>query len=119
MSLKYSIIFPGKKPFISDLVREQLYHSCDIGRQPKVLEKEFPDFDFSNLEEYWWNKSIPIDERKIVRESHKDIIIRLNKFKEWLETKEVKRIAVVSHGAFLAQITGEMLDNCEHFIWKY
>ena len=115
----FSIIFPGKKPFISDLVREQLCHSCDVGRQPKVLEKEFPNFDFSNLEEYWWNKSIPIDEGKIVRESHEDIIIRLDKFKEWLETKEIKRIAVVSHGAFLAQITGEMLDNCEHFIWKY
>ena len=28
-------------------------------------------------------------------------------------------IALVSHGTFLSQITGYMLENCEHFIWEY
>ena len=115
----FSIVFPEKKPIISDLVREHLYHSCDVGRQPIELEKEFPNFDFSNLKKFWWNQYIPIDEKIIIQESYNDIKIRLDKFKEWLDSKEIKKIAVVSHGTFLGQITGRMLNNCEHFIWKY
>ena len=37
----FSIIFPNKKPIITDSIREHLYHSCDVGRQPKLLKKEF------------------------------------------------------------------------------
>ena len=58
----FSIIFPGKKPLLEPLIREQLYHSCDVGRQPNILKKEFPEFDFSNLNKYWWNNDKPINE---------------------------------------------------------
>ena len=27
----FSIIFPDKKPLLEPLIREQLYHSCDVG----------------------------------------------------------------------------------------
>jgi len=60
----FSIIFPGKKPLLDPLIREQLYHSCDVGRQPNILKKEFPEFDFSNLNKYWWNNDEPINEKK-------------------------------------------------------
>ena len=28
-------------------------------------------------------------------------------------------IAIISHGTFLSQITGHLLENCEHYIWEY
>ena len=102
----FSIIFPGKKPLLEPLIREQLYHSCDVGRQPNILKKEFPEFDFSNLNRYWWNNDEPINEKKIVKENFNDIKIRLDKFKSWLYTNDSSTIALVSHGTFLSQITG-------------
>ena len=115
----FSIIFPDKKPLLEPLIREQLYHSCDVGRQPNILKKEFPEFDFSNLNKYWWNNDKPINEKKIVKENFNDIKIRLDKFKLWLNTNDSSTIALVSHGTFLSQITGFFLENCEHYIWEY
>ena len=115
----FSIIFPGKKPLLEPLIREQLYHSCDVGRQPNILKKEFPEFDFSNLNKYWWNNDEPINEKKIVKENFNDIKIRLDKFKSWLNTNDSSTIALVSHGTFLSQITGYLMENCEHYIWEY
>ena len=115
----FSIIFPGKKPLLEPLIREQLYHSCDVGRQPNILKKEFPEFDFSNLNKYWWNNDEPINEKKIVKENFNDIKIRLDKFKSWLNTNDSSTIAVVSHGTFLSQVTGYLMENCEKYIWEY
>ena len=115
----FSIIFPNKKPLIQPLIREQLYHSCDVGRQPNILKKEFPLFDFSRLNQYWWNNDKPINEKKIIKESMNDIKIRLDKFKSWLDTDNSSTIAIVSHGTFLSQITGYLMENCEHYIWEY
>ena len=115
----FSIIFPEKKPIIEPLIREHLFHSCDVGRQPNYLKKEFTSFDFSNLSKYWWNNNKPINEKKIVKENFNDIKKRLEKFKLWLDKNDFNTIALVSHGTFLSQITGYMLENCEHFIWEY
>ena len=115
----FSLIFPDKKPILQPFIREHLFHSCDVGRQPDTLKKEFPQFDFSNLNKYWWNNNIPINEKKIVKENFNDIKIRLDKFKKWLDDNDSTTIALVSHGTFLSQITGYMLENCEHFIWEY
>ena len=35
----FSIVFPSNKPVIEPLIREHLYHSCDVGRQPKKIKK--------------------------------------------------------------------------------
>ena len=115
----FSIIFPDKKPIIEPLIREHLFHSCDVGRQPDNLKKDFKSFDFSNLNDFWWNNNKPINEKKIVKENFNDIKIRLEKFKMSLNKIESETIAVVSHGTFLSQVTGYMLENCEHFIWEY
>ena len=115
----FSIIFPDNKPIIEPLIREHLFHSCDVGRQPSSLKKDFTSFDFSNLNDFWWNNNKPINEKKIVKENFNDIKIRLEKFKVLLKKSESKTIAVVSHGTFLSQVTGYMLENCEHFIWEY
>ena len=115
----FSIIFPDNKPIIEPLIREHLFHSCDVGRQPSSLKKEFTSFDFSNLNDFWWNNNKPINEKKIVKENFNDIKNRLDKFKLWLNKSNSNTIALVSHGTFLSQITGYMLENCEHYVWEY
>ena len=115
----FSIIFPNNKPIIEPLIREHLFHSCDVGRQPSSLKKDFISFDFSNLNDFWWNNNKPINEKKIVKENFNDIKNRLDKFKLWLNQSNSNTIALVSHGTFLSQITGYMLENCEHYVWEY
>lgn len=115
----FSIIFPDNKPIIEPLIREHLFHSCDVGRQPSSLKKDFTSFDFSNLNDFWWNNNRPINEKKIVKENFNDIKNRLDKFKLWLNKSNSNTIALVSHGTFLSQITGYMLENCEHYVWEY
>ena len=115
----FSIIFPDNKPIIDPLIREHLFHSCDVGRQPSSLKKDFTSFDFSNLNDFWWNNNKLINEKKIVKENFNDIKNRLDKFKLWLNKSNSNTIALVSHGTFLSQITGYMLENCEHYVWEY
>ena len=115
----FSIIFPDKRPIIEPLIREHLFHSCDVGRQPNSLKKDFTSFDFSNLNDFWWNNNRPINKKKIVKENFNDIKNRLDKFKLWLNKSNSNTIALVSHGTFLSQITGYMLENCEHYVWEY
>ena len=115
----FSIIFPKEVPIIQPLIREHSVNSSEVGRQPDILKKEFPLFDFSNLNKFWWNNDNQINEKKIVLEDFNDIKIRLNKFKHWLDNNKGMTIAIVSHGTFLSQITGYLLENCEHYIWEY
>ena len=115
----FSIVFPNKKPVLEPLIREHLYHSCDVGRQPKILKKEFQDYNFSNLSDYWWNNNVPINQRIINKENHNDIYVRLRKFIISLKNIKSENVAIVSHGTYLSQITEYMLDNCELFICNF
>ena len=115
----FSIIFPNINPIIDPLLREHLYHSCDVGRQPKILKKEFAHYNFNNLRDFWWNNNISINDKIIKKESHNDIKIRLKNFLKNIQTLNDKNIVIVSHGTFLSQITNYMLDNCELFICNY
>ena len=115
----FSIVFPYQKPILEPLIREHLYHSCDVGRQPKILKEEFKDFDFSNLSEFWWNNNIPINESLIIQENHDDIKKRLTLFLSKIKDLNLKNIAIVSHGTYLSQITEYMMDNCELFVCDF
>ena len=42
----FFIIFPKEVPIIQPLIREHSVHSSEVGRQPDILKKEFPLFDF-------------------------------------------------------------------------
>ena len=116
----FTNIFPKpiKNTKVLSLVREHLDHSCDVGRQPDILQKKFPHFDFSKLNKYWWNNAISLDEKKINQESIHDLDQRVLRFKEWVNKRKEKTIAVVSHGTFISRIIyNYFLDNCEFKIW--
>ena len=99
------------------LIREYLEHSCDVGRQPHLLKKDFPNHDFSHINKYWWNNDIPINEKKINQETIHELDKRVEKFKNWLKKREEKTIAVICHGTFISRIIHFFLNNCEFEIW--
>ena len=115
----FSIIFPEhiSKAVILPLIREHLDHSCDVGIQPKILRKKFPNFNFSNLNDYWWNNEIPINEKKINFESIHKLDQRVLRFKQWIQNRDEQVIAVVSHGTFISRIINFFLNNCEYEVW--
>ena len=115
----FSIIFPKpiENTIILPFVREHLDHSCDVGRQPAILKKEFSHFDFDEVKEFWWNNNIPIDNKAINFESIKDLDKRVKKFKNWINKRPEKKIALVSHGTFISRIINFFLFNCEFEIW--
>lgn len=115
----FSLIFPSPitNTIILPLIREQLDHSCDVGRQPSILQKEFPHFNFDNIKKFWWNNDITIDEKAINLESIADLDRRVLKFKSWINRRKEEKIAIVSHGTFISRIIYFFLDNCEFKIW--
>ena len=116
----FSLIFPQpiKNTIVLPLAREHLDHSCDVGRQPEILKKEFPHFNLSTLKKFWWNNDKFIGEKTINQESLENLDVRVEKFKKWIYERDEKTIAVVSHGTFISRIIGFHLNNCEYAIWK-
>ena len=115
----FSIIFPNlsQEAVILPFVREHSLCSSEVGRQPLILAKEFPDFKFNNLKKFWWNNNIYIEEKKIIIESMDDLDKRVLIFKKWIHERSEKRIALVSHGTFISRIINYLLNNCEFTIW--
>ena len=115
----FSLIFPNlvQDAVILPFTREHCLCSSEVGRQPSILQKEFPDFYFDKLKKFWWNNDIPINEKKIIFESMEDLDKRVLIFKNWIKKRQEKRIAVVSHGTFISRIIDYLLDNCEFEIW--
>ena len=115
----YSLIFPSsvKDAVILPFAREHCLCSSEVGRQPSILQKEFPDFHFDELKNFWWNNDIPIDEKEIIYESMEDLDKRVLIFKNWIKKRAEKRIAFVGHGTFISRIIHYLLDNCEFEIW--
>ena len=112
-------VFPRliQNTVILSLVREYLNDYSDVGRQPDVLKKEFTNFDFSGLEKFWWNNDVPIDEKEINYESIQNLDARVKKFKKWIDERNERKIAVISHGTFISRITDYFPNNCEFQIW--
>ena len=116
----FSLLFPDliQDAVILPFVREHALCSSEVGRQPAVLKKDFPNFNFNTLKNFWWNNNIPIDEKKIIIESMDDLDKRVLIFKKWIQERSEKRIALVSHGTFISRITNYLLNNCEFEIWN-
>ena len=116
----FSLVFPLpiNNTIVLPLVREHLDHSCDVGRQPEILKKEFPHFNLATLKKFWWNNDKLIDEKAINQESIENLDIRVEKFKKWICERDEQTIAVVSHGTFISRIIGFHLNNCEYGVWE-
>jgi len=108
-----TLIFQDNHPVsINALIREQLTHSCDMGRAPQHLSEEYPHFDFSQLDECWWhdgeknNLGYSIESRELLEQ-------RADQFIEYLIDSNTHSTAIVTHGNFIHATTGIQPQNCE------
>jgi broad specificity phosphatase PhoE len=108
-----SLIFGARLPFhINAAVREQLTNSCDVGRSPTELSRDYPELDFGHLEECWWHNEAK-DHRGISVESSETLQERADSFANFLRTTQVRSTAIVTHGNFIRALTGIQPDNCQ------
>jgi broad specificity phosphatase PhoE len=96
--------------------RELLSHSCDVGRSPSTLQKEFPNLFFGHLDEIWWHQgpankdSVPIEPRDIFQNRIRSFRLEISKMSD-------ANLAIVGHGDVFRELAGVSMANCE--IRKY
>jgi broad specificity phosphatase PhoE len=90
---------------ITPIVRERCAFSCDQGSSPADLARDWPQLDFSGLEEVWWGGAI---------ESWPSLAARCAAFRAILRAMPDRdRLAVVTHWGFIRGLTGAELHNTE------
>ena len=106
-------IFENIAPItVADKHRELLLHSCDVGRSPGDLQRDFPMLSFEHLQDCWWhhdpenNKGIAIEPQDVFRQ-------RIAEFENSLAHIKERPLAIVGHGNAFQAMIGRMLDNCE------
>jgi broad specificity phosphatase PhoE len=95
----------GVPAIINPMVRERFAFACDIGTPRTHLERDWPEHDFSGLDEVWWP---PIEE------TADSVLARAARFRaemaalaDWADT------LVVSHWGFILAMTGISVPNGE------
>ncbi len=99
---------------VEALPRERVEHSCDLGRSPEVLAKQFSGLVFDHLDDPWWyvdaanGVGVAVEPESVVK-------ARCDRFRAWLSARPEQVIAVVGHGTFFHHLSGLRLANCELF----
>jgi broad specificity phosphatase PhoE len=93
----------GLPVLVNPVVRERYAFSCDVGSPRSRLAAEWPELDFSHLDEVWW----PATE-----EPAPAVIGRAALFRaEMAALPHWSRTLVVSHWGFVLSFTGISLEN--------
>ena len=92
--------------------RERLIHSCDVGRPPKELQRDFPSLSFAHLQNVWWYQGSENDDG--IAEEPEDVFLqRIDAFNRSLTQIKDKPVAIVGHDNVFRTLTGRMMENCE------
>ncbi|WP_017539247.1 histidine phosphatase family protein [Nocardiopsis halophila] len=108
---------------VEALHREHLGNTCDIGRPPRTLAKEFPSLDFGHLPETWWYTG-RTDERGVAVEPEAVLQERVAAFTEWLvhrterSVRSVRSVLVVGHAEFFGRLGHPGMRNGEIREWR-
>ena len=94
--------------------RELLSHSCDVGRSPTLLQADFPNLDFTHLDEIWWHQG-PVNENGVPVEPQEVFARRIGQFARDIERAPEQPLAIVGHGDTFRELAGVSLMNCEIF----
>lgn len=93
----------GVPVVVDPIVRERYAFACDIGTPRTALARDWPEHDFSHIEEIWWPD---------VEEPEASIVGRAARFRgdlagrhDWAHT------LVVSHWGFILSMTGQSVMN--------
>jgi broad specificity phosphatase PhoE len=93
----------GIPVYVNPIVRERYAFTCDIGSPISALARQWPQHDFSHVDEIWW---------PAIEEPADDIIARANVFRaEMAALPDWSDTLVVSHWGFILSLTGEKLAN--------
>ena len=112
------VIFDGAASITIDaLHREQVSHSCDVGRTPGELSWAFPVLSFDHLDDHWWHDG-PRNENNIPVEPDDVLHQRVVDFDKSLEKRTNRPIAIVGHGNFFKMMVGRKMENCEIATYK-
>jgi broad specificity phosphatase PhoE len=88
---------------INPIVRERYAFACDVGTPRDVLTRDWPDHDFSGIDEIWWP---PIEEPVESIEGRAALFrAEMAAVRDWGNT------LVVSHWGFILSMTGESVTN--------
>lgn len=112
-------LFDGHAPIIVEhLHREYQESSCDMGRSPKQLAREFPALAFDHLDDPWWHHD-DFDANGVASEPWDAFLARVARFRDWVMARPEQAIVVVGHGTFFSHLTGRpLLANCEILPWQ-
>ncbi len=88
---------------INPFVRERAAFVCDIGTPASELARDWPQYDFSHVDEIWW---------PALEENEHEVKDRARLFcNEVVSAGEWDTLLVVSHWGFIREMTGERLEN--------
>ncbi|MBS0640602.1 MAG: histidine phosphatase family protein [Acetobacteraceae bacterium] len=93
----------GVPVLVDPIVRERYAYACDIGTPRTTLAQDWPEHDFSHIEEVWWPE---------VEEPEASIVDRATRFRGHLaEREDWAHTLVVSHWGFILSLTGQSVMN--------
>lgn len=113
--LAFASVEPPLPRVVTPLCRERLYHSSDVGRSPRVVSAEFPQYSgWGHLPEVWWHaEGDPPDPLAFHPEPEDVFLDRCRHFLAWLAARPEKIIAVVTHWGVIEALTQTEFVNCE------
>ena len=107
----------GPEIVVDNRHRERLESSCDRGRSPAELAREFPQVSLAHLPDIWWHAEGEPDARGIHVEPLDVMLARLEEFADHVAGRPEATIAIVGHGTFFSHLLGRWLQNCEIVEW--
>ena len=106
-------IFDSVAPItVSAGPRELLTHSCDVGRPPEALQRDFPNLSFAHLENVWWHQGSE-NENGVAMEPEDVFRQRIDAFDRGLTRITDRPVAIIGHGNVFRALIGRMMENCE------
>ena len=88
---------------VNPIVRERYAFTCDIGSPRATLVAEWPEHDFSGIDDIWWPQA---------EEPADQVIGRAGLFRaEMAALPDWSRTLVVSHWGFILSLTGRSVMN--------
>jgi len=98
----------GLPVLVNPIVRERYAFACDIGTPRTDLERAWPEYDFSTIDDIWW---------PAIEEPAASVVSRAALFRaeiaalpDWSDT------VVVTHWGFILSMTGTSVMNGQ-FLW--
>lgn len=102
------------QPFASEIVID----SCDIGSPTSDLQLEFPAYDFSRMQEYWWwPYGLPPKEtyeslsKNGEREPESSILDRIDKLRGFVNDLEAPVVILVCHSETIWWLSSYVKDG--------